>query len=43
MYVSAYTYITANWWCSSEECSMTSILRAVIPDYQNTNIKKTFY
>ena len=37
------TYITANYWCSSEECSMASIVRTIIPDYQNTNIKKAFY
>ena len=40
MYMSVYTYITANYWCSSEECSMASIVRAIIPDYQNTNTKK---
>ena len=40
MYMSVYTYITANYWCSSEECSMASIVRAIILDYQNTNIKK---
>ena len=42
MYMSVYTYITANYWCSSEKCSMASIVRAIIPDYQNTNtcIKK---
>ena len=39
MYMSIYTYITANYWCSSEECSMTLIVRTIIPDYQNTNIK----
>ena len=40
MYMSVYTYITANYWYSSEECSMASIVRMIIPDYQNTNIKK---
>ena len=40
MYMSVYTYITANYWYSLEECSMASIVRAIIPDYQNTNIKK---
>ena len=40
MYMSVYTYITANYCCSSEECSMASMVRAIIPDYQNTNIKK---
>ena len=39
MYMSIYTYITANDWCSSEECLMASIVRTIIPDYQNTNIK----
>ena len=43
MYMSVYTHITANCWCFSEECSMTSIVRAIIPDYRNTNIKKTFF
>ena len=42
MYMSIYTYITANYWCSSEECLMASIVRTSIPDYQNTNIKKIF-
>ena len=42
MYMSIYTYITANYWCSSKECSMASIVRTIIPDYQNTNIKKIF-
>ena len=36
------TCITANYWCCSEECSMASIVRTIIPDYQNTNIKKFF-
>ena len=40
MYMSVYTPVTANCWCSSEECSMTSIARLIIPDYRNTNIKK---
>ena len=40
MYMSVYTYITPNYWCSSEECSMASIVTTIIPDYQNTNIKK---
>ena len=40
MYMSVYTYITANSWYSSEECSMALIVRTIIPDYQNTNIKK---
>ena len=40
MYMSVYTYIAANYWCSSEECSMASIARMIIPDYQNINIKK---
>ena len=40
MYMSIYTYITANDWCSLEECSMASIVKTIIPDYQNTNIKK---
>ena len=35
-------YITANYWCSSKECLMASIVRTIIPDYQNTNIKKFF-
>ena len=43
MYMSVYTYITANCGCSSEECSMTLIVRTIIPDCRNTNIKKTFY
>ena len=43
MYMSVYTYITADYWCSSEECSMTSIVRAIIPYYQNTNIKKKYF
>ena len=42
MYMSIYTYITANYWCSSEECLMASIVRTIIPDYQNTNIKNFF-
>ena len=44
MYMSVYTYITANYWCSSEECSTASIVRTIIPDYQNTNtvLKKIF-
>ena len=40
MYVSVYTCITASYWCSSEKCSMASIVRTIIPDYQCTNIKK---
>ena len=40
MYMSVYTYITANYWYSSEECSIVSIVRTIITDYQNTNIKK---
>ena len=40
MYMSVYTCITANYWCSSEEYSMALIVRTIIPDYQNTNIKK---
>ena len=40
MYISVYTCITANYWCCSEECSMASIVRTIIPDYQSTNIKK---
>ena len=40
MYMSVYTYITANYGCSSEECSIASIVRTIIPDYQNTKIKK---
>ena len=43
MYMSIYTYIIANYWWSSEECSMVLIVRTIIPDYQNTNIKKNFY
>ena len=39
MYMGVYTCIAANYWCSSEECSMASIVRTIIPDYQNTNIK----
>ena len=39
MYMSVYTYITANYWCSSEKCSMASIVKTILPDYQNTNIK----
>ena len=35
--------ITANYWCSSEECSMASIVRTIIPDYQSTNIKKKHF
>ena len=42
MSIRVYTYITANYWCSSEECLMGSIVRTIIPDYQNTNIKKNF-
>ena len=42
MCISIYTYITANYWCSLEECSMILIVRTIIPDYQNTNIKKYF-
>ena len=42
MYTSVYTCITANYWCSSEEYSMALIVRTIIPDYQNTNIKKNF-
>ena len=38
--MSVYTCITANYWYSSEECSMASIVRTIIPDYQSTNIKK---
>ena len=33
-----HTYITANCWCSSEEWSMTSTVRAIIPNYRNANI-----
>ena len=40
--MSVYTCITANYWCGSEECSMASKVRTIIPDYQNTNIKKIF-
>ena len=41
MYMSVCTTcITANYWCSSEECSMASIVGTIIPDYQSTNIKK---
>ena len=40
MCMSVYTYITANYGCSSEECSMALIVRTIIPDYQSTNIKK---
>ena len=40
MYMSVYTCITANYWCFSEECSMASIVRMIIPEYQSTNIKK---
>ena len=40
MYMSAYTCITANYWCYSKECSMASIVRMIIPEYQSTNIKK---
>ena len=40
MYMSVYTYTIPNYWCSSEECSMASIVRMIIPDYQNINIKK---
>ena len=44
MYMSVYTCITANYWCSSEECSMALIVkRMIIPDYQSTNIKKSCY
>ena len=43
MYMSVYTCITANYWCSLEECSMASIVRTIIPDYQNTNIKKKHF
>ena len=43
MYMSVYTHITANYGYSSEKCTMTSIVRAIIPDYRSTNIKKTFY
>ena len=32
MYMSVYTCITANYWCCSEECSMVSIVRTIIPD-----------
>ena len=42
MYMSIYTCITANYWCSSEEWLMASIVRTIIPDYQNTHIKKFF-
>ena len=42
MNMSIYTYITANYWCSSEEYLMASIVRTIIPDYQNTNIKNFF-
>ena len=41
--MSVYTYVTANCWCSSEERSITSIIKLIIPDYRNTNVKKTFY
>ena len=43
MYMSIRTQITANYRCSSKECSMASIVRTIIPDYQNTNIKKKCY
>ena len=43
MYMSIYTYVTANYRWSSEESSMASIVRTIIPDCQNTNIKKNFY
>ena len=36
-------YITANYWCSSKECSMASIVRTIIPKHQNTNIKKIHF
>ena len=45
MSIHVYTYIlyiTANYWCSSEECSIALIVRTIISDYQNTNIKKNF-
>ena len=32
--------MTANCWCSSEKFSITSLVRAIIPDYRNTNSKK---
>ena len=41
--MSVYTYISENCWCSLEECSMTSIVRAIIPDYRNINIKKKHF
>ena len=40
MYMSVHSCITANYWCFSEECSMASIVRMIIPEYQSTNIKK---
>ena len=40
MYMSIYTYTTANYWCSSEECSMASIVRTIIPDYKTQILKK---
>ena len=42
MYMGVYTCITAHYWCSSEKCSIASKVRTIIPDYQNTNIKKHF-
>ena len=42
MYMSIYTCITANYWCSSKECLMASIVKTIIPNYENTNIKKFF-
>ena len=43
MCIKVFICITgANYWCSSKECLMASIVRTITPDYQNTNIKKNF-
>ena len=44
MYMSVYKRIyNCKCWCSSEECSMASIVRAIIPDCRYKNTKKNHF